>query len=90
MTEIENVIAMVFAHCRHSPLVRPSTVRPPPVHASIRPRTRCLRACGHVKVEEKWPKSTARSEGRASERRRDVGRRGRAESVGDSLDRLRE
>ena len=26
MTEIENVIAMVFAHCRHSPLVR---VHPP-------------------------------------------------------------
>ena len=56
VTEIENVIAMVFAHCRHSPLVR------------VRPRTRCLRACGHVKVERKWPKSTARSEGRATGR----------------------
>ena len=50
--EIENVIAMVFAH-RHRRR-RPSL---PPI---LPPRTHSLRACGHVKVEGKWPKSTAR------------------------------
>ena len=50
--EIENVIAMVFAH-RHR---RPTPSLPP----ILPPRTHSLRACGHVKVEGKWPKSTAR------------------------------